>query len=161
MDYLEYRSPLGSLLLAASETGLAGIYFERHRHFHGIGADWRRNSGHRVLQAAQKQLEEYFAGRRCRFDLSLDLSAGTPFQQSVWRGLLQIPYGATLSYGQLAQNLGKPAAVRAVGAANGRNPISIIVPCHRVVASDGALTGYAGGVSNKQKLLDLEGMGAN
>ena len=109
-----------------------------------------------MLQAAQAQLAAYFAGTRRSFDLPLDLERGTAFQQSVWRALLQIPYGATLSYGALGAVIGKPSAVRAVGAAVGRNPVSIIVPCHRVLGAHGALTGYAGGLERKTALLQGE-----
>lgn len=155
MYYTNYDSPVGKLLLAASDKGLAGIYFEQHRHFKG-SAGWQQDDGHVVLLQVRQQLQEYFAGQRRQFDLPLDLSAGTPFQQSVWQALLDIPFGATASYGELAKRIGKPSAVRAVGAANGRNPVSIIVPCHRVIAGSGALTGYAGGLANKQALLEME-----
>lgn len=102
------------------------------------------------------QLEQYFTGERHQFDIALDLSLGTPFQQSVWRALQQIPYGQTISYAQLAQNIGKPTAYRAVANANGKNPFSIIIPCHRVVASDGSLGGYTGGLDKKRTLLGIE-----
>jgi methylated-DNA-[protein]-cysteine S-methyltransferase len=158
MIYLEFPSPMpgmGKLLLAASGSGLAGVYFEQHRHFKGM-AGWQRDDAHSVLLQAKEQLLEYFSGERQAYDVPLDLSTGTAFQQQVWRALCTIPYGATFSYAELAQHLGKPSAVRAVGAANGRNPLSIIVPCHRVIGSGGALTGYAGGLLNKQNLLALE-----
>ncbi|HTD06331.1 methylated-DNA--[protein]-cysteine S-methyltransferase, partial [Undibacterium sp.] len=145
MFYTSYDSPVGKLLLAATDRGLAGVYFENHRHFKG-SAGWQQDDGHEVLLQARQQLQEYFAGTRREFDLPLDMSAGTPFQQAVWQALLAIPFGTTASYGELARQLGKPSAVRAVGAANGRNPVSIIVPCHRVIATSGALTGYAGGL---------------
>jgi methylated-DNA-[protein]-cysteine S-methyltransferase len=111
-----------------------------------------------VLKQATQQLMEYFAGTRTQFDLPLDLTGGTAFQQSVWQALLAIPQGATASYGQISSRIGKPAAVRAVGAAVGRNPVSIIVPCHRVMGADGSLTGYAGGLDRKTALLHLEGV---
>lgn len=155
MFYTNYDSPVGQLLLAATDTGLAGVYFENHKHFKG-STGWQRGDSHAVLVMARQQLQEYFSGRRQAFQVPLDMSAGTPFQQSVWQALLRIPFGATASYGELAQQLGKPSAARAVGAANGRNPVSIIVPCHRVIAGSGALTGYAGGLHNKQALLALE-----
>ncbi len=158
MFYTNYDSPVGKLLLAASDRGLAGVYFENHRHFKG-SAGWQQDDGHEVLLQARQQLQEYFAGTRREFDLPLDMSAGTPFQQAVWQALLAIPFGTTASYGELARQLGKPSAVRAVGAANGRNPVSIIVPCHRVIATSGALTGYAGGLVNKQVLLAMEAGG--
>jgi methylated-DNA-[protein]-cysteine S-methyltransferase len=112
-----------------------------------------------VLLQAAAQVNEYFAGARTRFDLPLDLSHGTPFQQSVWHALLRLPYGDTTSYAALSAAIGTPAAVRAVGAAVGRNPISVIVPCHRILGSDGSLTGYAGGLDRKRQLLTLEGRG--
>lgn len=155
MKYTEFSSPLGVFCLAASDTGLSGVYFEQHRHFKGIQG-WQLAPEHPVLQLATQQLQEYFAGQRQHFDLPLDMSAGTPFQQSVWRALQQIPFGQTCSYGALAASINKLSAVRAVGAANGRNPLSIIVPCHRVIAANGALTGYAGGLKNKQALLQFE-----
>lgn len=111
---------------------------------------------HPMLQMASNALHEYFAGARSQFDVPLDLSSGTVFQQSVWTALMDIPMGATTSYGAISQSVGKPRAVRAVGGAVGRNPISIIVPCHRVVGSNGALTGYAGGLPRKIALLQLE-----
>ncbi len=155
MFYTNYDSPVGKLLLAATERGLAGVYFENHRHFKGSDG-WVRDDGNAILAKVKQQLQEYFVGRRQRFELPLDISSGTPFQQQVWQALLDIPFGATASYGELARRIGKSAAVRAVGAANGRNPVSIIVPCHRVIAGSGALTGYAGGLLNKQALLELE-----
>ena len=138
-----YNSPLGAMTLAASAQGLCGVWFDGQAH-------------QPVLQAAATQLAAYFAAQRARFELPLDLSLGTPFQQSVWERLRAIPYGVTQSYGDIARYLGQPAASRAVGAAVGRNPLSIIVPCHRVVGSKGALTGYAGGLERKIALLQLE-----
>lgn len=155
MKFTEYQSPVGKLLLAASERGLAGVYFEEHAHFKGMHG-WVRDDDHAVLQQTQRQLAEYFSGSRREFDLPLDMSGGTAFQQSVWRALRSLRFGSTESYLGIAKRIGKPGAVRAVGAANGRNPISIIVPCHRVIASSGALTGYAGGLDNKKFLLALE-----
>lgn len=155
VHYMNLDSPLGPLLLAASENGICGVYFEHHKHFKG-STGWQLNPQHPLLLQASQQLRDYFARQRQDFDLPLDLSAGTAFQQAVWAGLRQIPFGMTTSYGQLAQHIRQPAAVRAVGAANGRNPISIIIPCHRVIAGSGALTGYAGGLENKKALLILE-----
>lgn len=144
-------TPLGRLTLTASELGLNGLFFPGH-------APERREADHctQRLERAADQLSEYFAGTRRRFDLVIDVSSGTPFQQAVWRELLSIPYGETLSYGQLAARLGRPDRVRAVGAAIGRTPLPIIVPCHRVLAADGKLTGYLGGLQRKQALLELE-----
>ena len=154
-------TPLGAVRLAASPTGLAGLWFEGQRHepterWEGPGA-WSHAPGHWVLQAAAQQLQDYLLGKRAGFELPLDISGGTPFQQSVWRALLTIDRGQTTSYGALSRSVGKPLAVRAVGAAVGRNPLSVVVPCHRVVGADGSLTGYAGGLERKNALLHLEG----
>jgi methylated-DNA-[protein]-cysteine S-methyltransferase len=151
-----YASPLGPMLLAATDQGLAGLWFEGQRHLPD-SSGWAHDPQHPVLRQACTQLGDWFAGRRDQFDLPLDLQGGTPFQQSVWQALLGIPRGATTSYGDLSRRVGRPAAVRAVGAAVGRNPISIVVPCHRVLGSDGGLTGYAGGLERKSALLQLEG----
>lgn len=155
-----YQSPLGPMILAATDKGLAGLWFEGQRHLpaelSGQAGSWPRNDAHPLLQETSRQLGEYFAGRRSHFELPLDLAYGTAFQQSVWQALLAIPQGDTASYGEVSQRIGKPAAVRAVGAAVGRNPISVIVPCHRVMGSKGSLTGYAGGLERKTALLKLE-----
>jgi len=154
---MRYASPLGPMLLAATDRGLAGVWFEGQRH----GPDargWREDPAHRVLREAAAQLAAYFAGARTDFDLPLDLQAGTPFQQSVWDALRGIPRGRTTSYAELARRLGRPQAARAIGAAVGRNPVSIVVPCHRVLGTAGALTGYAGGLERKTALLQLEGV---
>ncbi|MGH8566998.1 MAG: methylated-DNA--[protein]-cysteine S-methyltransferase [Gammaproteobacteria bacterium] len=151
-----YASPLGPMILAATGRGLAGLWFEGQRHLPD-SSPWPHAPEHAVLRQAIAQIEDYFAGRRTGFDLPLDLQGGTAFQQSVWQALLAIPSGGTTSYGSLSQRIGKPAAVRAVGAAVGRNPVSIIVPCHRVLGADGSLTGYAGGLERKSALLQIEG----
>jgi methylated-DNA-[protein]-cysteine S-methyltransferase len=151
-----YASPLGAMLLAASNDGLAGVWFEGQKH----GPDrsgWREDPAHPMLQQAVRQLQEYFGGQRTQFDLSLDLRWGTAFQQSVWQALLAIPPGRTTSYAALGRQLGRPLAARAIGAAVGRNPMSVIVPCHRVLGTAGTLTGYAGGLERKTALLQLEG----
>jgi methylated-DNA-[protein]-cysteine S-methyltransferase len=153
---MEWESPLGPMLLAATGRGLAGLWFIGQRH----GPDsshWRRDPQHAILLQAATQLGEYFAGQRSQFELPLDLQGGTPFQQSVWQALLAIPRGGTTSYAALSRQVGKPQAARAVGAAVGRNPLSIVVPCHRVIGAAGALTGYAGGLERKTALLRLEG----
>ncbi|WNG49372.1 methylated-DNA--[protein]-cysteine S-methyltransferase [Archangium minus] len=147
------KSPVGPLRLYATEGALTAIYMENHKGAPVLVASERED--HPVLEAARRQLEEYFAGERMSFDVPLD-PVGTPFQKSVWALLREIPLGVTRSYGELARCLGRASAARAVGAANGRNPISIIVPCHRVVGTDGKLTGYAGGVPTKQWLLEHE-----
>ncbi|APW42037.1 methylated-DNA--[protein]-cysteine S-methyltransferase [Rhodoferax saidenbachensis] len=148
-------SPLGPMLLAASDAGLAGVWFHDQKHLPNSTA-WPVQAQHPVLLRAAKQLQEYFAGQRQVFDLPLDLRGGTAFQQSVWQALLQITPGDTTSYGVLSTRIHKPLAVRAVGAAVGRNPLSVIVPCHRVLGADGSLTGYAAGLPRKQALLQLE-----
>jgi methylated-DNA-[protein]-cysteine S-methyltransferase len=197
-----FESPLGKMIIAATDKGLAGLWFEGQRHLPlellapTLGTDvsslppegalrlrpgkagsaapagkegtptlvasrtavWPSDPDHPVLQEVSRQLTEYFAGQRTQFDVPLDLTYGTAFQQSVWQALLKIPQGGTASYGEVSQRIGKPAAVRAVGAAVGRNPVSIIVPCHRVMGTNGALTGYAGGLERKAALLTLEGV---
>lgn len=158
IHYTEHTSPVGTLLLAATDRGLAGIYFEAHRYFKGTQG-WTRTPEHPHLVAAARQLEEYFAGRRTEFDLPLDMP-GTPFQQAVWRELGALAYGTTTSYAAIARKLGSERAVRAIGTAIGRNPVSIVVPCHRVLSSAGALSGYAGGLDRKRFLLRHEGLQA-
>lgn len=159
IDTQRLDSPLGPVTLAATMEGLCGVWFEGQRH--GPSEErmqnWTPQTSNNFLQEASRQLQAYFAGELQRFDLPLDLSVGTPFQQSVWQALLSIPLGASQSYGDLARRLDKPKAVRAVGAAVGRNPVSIIVPCHRILGAGGQLTGYAGGLWRKQALLKLEG----
>ncbi|MFT6591596.1 MAG: methylated-DNA-[protein]-cysteine S-methyltransferase [Rhodoferax sp.] len=151
-----WKSPLGPIILAASSAHLHGLWFDGQRH-QPDATDWQvAADGHPLLALVQTQLGEYFSGQRSRFNLPLDLEQGTPFQQAVWHGLLAIPFGATCSYGRLSADIGLPAAVRAVGAAIGRNPLSLVVPCHRVVGTKGALTGYAGGLDRKAALLQLE-----
>ncbi len=150
-----FESKLGPMTVAATDMGLAGVWFNDQRHLPDFSA-WPVQDKHPILQAAVQQLEQYLAGKRCDFDLPLDLRGGTQFQQSVWQALLKIPAGATSTYGVVGSKVGKPTAVRAVGAAVGRNPIGIIVPCHRVMGADGSLTGYAGGLHRKQALLQLE-----
>lgn len=149
-------SPLGRLLLATAHEQLVGVWFEGQKHAPD-SSDWPAAPACPVLVEACTQLTDYFAGRRMAFELPLDLSSGSAFQQMVWSALLRIPRGATLSYGALSTQIGKTSAVRAVGAAIGRNPLSIIVPCHRVIGAQGALTGYAGGLARKTALLQLEG----
>jgi len=159
MAYKTAQSPWGNITLAASPRGLCGVWFEAQQHFPNL-QDWQVNDEHAVLQSAQQSLGRYFQGHG--FDtkelhrLPLDLNFGTPFQQTVWQALISIPYGATCSYGQVAMAIGKPEAVRAVGAAIGRNPLSMLVPCHRVLGHKGQMTGYAGGVWRKEALLKLE-----
>ena len=148
--YSRTSSPVGTLLLAVSERGLLALEFGRGR----VPTDWVESE--EKTAPCARQLAEYFSGRRRRFDLALDLR-GTDFQKRCWQELLKIPYGETRSYADIARAIGSPSAVRAVGLANGQNPIAIIVPCHRVIGSDGSLTGYGGGLEIKRKLLELEG----
>lgn len=152
-------SPVGELTLVASGTGLVAILWENDSPDRVKLGATEEDGGHPVLEAAEEQLREYFAGARTAFDLPLDFR-GTEFQKSVWAELLAIPFGETRSYGEIAAKLGRPTASRAVGAANGRNPISIVAPCHRVIGSTGKLTGFAGGLEAKEYLLTLEGRAA-
>src|SRR5262245_36095080 len=151
------HSPVGTLVLVATDDGLAAILWDNDRPRRvRLNLEAERND-HTVLVETERQLEEYFAGLRKQFALKLDVS-GTPFQRTVWNALLTIPFGETRSYRQIATQIGNPPAVRAVGAAAGKNPVSIVAPCHRVVGSSGALTGFAGGLKVKARLLALEGV---
>jgi methylated-DNA-[protein]-cysteine S-methyltransferase len=156
--YTEMESPIGLLRLRGTERGLTGLFMEKHRHGPEANDDlgWRRDDA--LFEEARAQLTDYFAGRRKTFDLAVDRDAlgGTPFQRRVWGELEKIPYGATISYGELARRIDNLNAVRAVGLANGRNPLSIIIPCHRVIGANGTLTGYGGGLERKRWLLDFE-----
>jgi methylated-DNA-[protein]-cysteine S-methyltransferase len=154
--YTVMPSPVGRLKLVASDSGLAAILWENDAPGRVRLDIAGKDDAHPVLVETRRQLGEYFAGKRTRFTVKLDF-AGTDFQKKVWKALLAIPFGQTRSYGQIARALGKPSAMRAVGAANGRNPISIIAPCHRVIGADGKLTGFAGGLKAKAHLLALEG----
>jgi len=153
--FTTWTAPLGTLVIAASARGLAGAWFDAQKHFAGPATAWRRDDDHPVLEEAIRQLAGYFAGTRQEFDLPCD-PAGTPFQKAVWRAIATVRYGELLTYATLAARAGAPGAARAAGAATGRNPLSIIVPCHRVVGSSGALTGYAGGLDRKRSLLRIE-----
>ena len=155
--YRTIASPVGELVLTASGTGLTGVFFPTSRpHPGGEGERTSESGSEAILDRTESQLNEYFAGKRTAFDLPLEPS-GTTFQLRVWELLRRIPYGATASYGELARQLGDPHKSRAVGAANGANPIPIIVPCHRVVGSKGELTGFGGGLDRKRWLLEHEG----
>jgi methylated-DNA-[protein]-cysteine S-methyltransferase len=153
--YAHAPSPVGPLLLAASDEGLHLIEFQNPRHPMAHCDDWDARECD-VIRLAAHQLREYFDGERRDFELPL-APRGTAFQLSVWRTLAAIPYGHTISYAQLAQRVGRPSAVRAVGAANGRNPLPLVLPCHRVIGSDGSLTGFGGGLPTKEFLLRMEG----
>lgn len=151
-------TPLGPARLLASADGLAGLWFEDQKHRpKALDTHWPSQPQHPLLVRAQAQLAQYFAGQRRHFDLPLDLGPCTDLQQQVWQALLEIAPGHTCSYGELARRIGRPRAVRAVAGAVGRNRLSIFVPCHRVLGSDGSLTGYAGGLARKRALLQLEG----
>jgi methylated-DNA-[protein]-cysteine S-methyltransferase len=152
-------SPLGPITLAATPKGLAGIWFDGQKHAPDL-SEWPLQQDHPVLQQAIAALHAYFQGQEMKFSLPLDLSYGTDFQQGVWQALLTIKPGQTSTYSALSKTLGKPLAVRAVAAAIGKNPISILVPCHRVVGKDGSLVGYAGGLDRKAALLALEACNA-
>jgi methylated-DNA-[protein]-cysteine S-methyltransferase len=160
IGYRYYDSPLGRMLVVASREALQGVHFIDEKYYPGVRAEWADDHSHPIINATIQQLSEYFLGDRQRFDLPLEPS-GTEFQKKVWRALLTIPYGQTRSYGRIAKQISNRLAMRAVGAAAGRNPISIIVPCHRVIGVDGSLTGYAGGIGRKQALLALEERFAN
>ena len=149
------HSPWGLMTLAANDHALVWVGFDGQKHAVDTLA-WRLDPSHPLLRQTAEQLQQYFAGERREFDIALDLACGTPFQQRVWKRLLDIGHGQTCSYGAVSLALGQASAVRAVGGAVGRNPISIIVPCHRVMGANGSLTGYAGGLERKIALLELE-----
>lgn len=155
LAYMYMDSPVGALKLVAHDQALVAVMWDNEDHKRVRLAELIENIQHPMLLKVKQQLEQYFAGQRQQFNLPLDFQ-GTDFQQQVWRALLTIPYGETRSYKDIALQIGNEKAVRAVGAANGRNPISIIAPCHRVIGSGGALVGFAGGLDKKQILLSLE-----
>lgn len=153
--YKTMPSPVGLLTLVANDHGLAAVLWENDDPKRVRLSPLHEDTKHPVLMEAERQLQDYFAGKREKFEMKLNFN-GTEFQQKVWAALLTIPFGETRSYAQIAEQIGNPNAVRAVGAANGRNPISIIAPCHRVIGSNGKLTGFAGGMEAKAFLLKLE-----
>jgi methylated-DNA-[protein]-cysteine S-methyltransferase len=150
-----YESPQGQMLLVAGGEGLSGVYFDGQKYLPEIGSLWRRDTRHAMLRQAKRELAEYFGGERRRFDAAL-APVGTPFQRAVWKAISGVGFGETICYGELAVRAGCPGSARAAGAATGRNPIGIIVPCHRILGSNGSLTGYAGGLERKRALLALE-----
>lgn len=156
MGATRFPSPIGDLAITASDSGLTGVWFPGKGPVAAARLDDERGPASALLARASEQLAEYFAGTRTTFDLPLD-AGGTAFERRVWDALRTIPYGTTLSYSELARRLGDPRATRAVGAANGKNPIPIIVPCHRVIGANGALTGFGGGLDRKRWLLEHEG----
>jgi methylated-DNA-[protein]-cysteine S-methyltransferase len=153
LRYTTLESPIGELLLLGEDRGLHGLYMQGGRKPIRVAAGWERSAV--PFASVIAQLREYFDGRRTAFEVPL-LMHGSPFELQVWRALQEIPYGETTSYGEIARRVGQPSAARAVGVANGRNPIAVIVPCHRVIGADGSLTGYGGGLERKRVLLELE-----
>jgi methylated-DNA-[protein]-cysteine S-methyltransferase len=153
--YDTYDSPHGRMLLVAGDDGLAGVYFDGQKYHPELAPGWRRDADHAVLAQAKRELAEYFALGRKTFDTPL-APEGTPFQKSVWRAISSVAFGDTITYNALARRAGCPGSARAAGAATGRNPLTILVPCHRIVGSNGDLTGYAGGLARKRALLALE-----
>jgi len=153
MLYTTLDSPIGELLLLGDDRALHGLYMQEGRKPVRIAARWERSA--QPFAQVRTQLQEYFAGERITFDVPLVMK-GTPFERRVWQALRDIPYGNTVSYGEIARRVGQPSAARAVGLANGRNPIAVIVPCHRVIGANGTLTGYGGGLERKRQLLELE-----
>ena len=155
--YSTISSPIGELLLASDGESVTGLYMQSQKHGATQTRDWKRDET--ALKRPRVQLQAYFAGELRDFELPL-AAEGTPFQQRVWRALCDIPYGETISYGELARRIGQPSAARAVGLANGQNPSAIVVPCHRVIGADGSLTGYGGGLERKRWLLAHESKGS-
>ena len=150
-----YESPHGRMLIVAAGEALCGVYFDGQKYLPEVDPEWRCDARHAPLRQAKRELAEYFGGERKRFETAL-APEGTPFQKSVWRAISTVGFGETLTYGELAQRAGSLGSARAAGAATGRNPIGIVIPCHRIVGSDGSLTGYAGGLDRKRALLALE-----
>ena len=157
--YSKMTSPLGTVILSATDMGLSGIWFDGQKHLPPFKS-WKPLPNNAYLLKAQDSLQAYFSKQTKRFEMPLDLHAGTTFQQQVWLALLKIPYGRTVTYNEISRYIGAPTSVRAVAGAVGRNPLSIMVPCHRVIGSNGTLTGYAGGLDRKLALLTLEGAAA-
>lgn len=152
--YTSTDSPLGELLLVGDDRALHGLYMQQGRRPKRIEPSWERSAA--PFEHVRAQLREYFAGERAAFETPLAGLDGDGFERAVWRALTEIPYGETVSYGEIARRIGQPSAARAVGLANGRNPIAVIVPCHRVIGANGTLTGYGGGLERKRLLLELE-----
>jgi methylated-DNA-[protein]-cysteine S-methyltransferase len=157
-SYDYFQSPHGRMLLAADGRGLTSVSFIGQKYAPRVAADWRRDAAHPLLRKAKRELAEYFSGKRQRFSVKL-APRGTPFQRSVWKAISGVGFGRTIAYAELARRAGRPGSARAAGAATGRNPIGVIVPCHRIVGSNGSLTGYAGGLAKKRALLALEARG--
>jgi methylated-DNA-[protein]-cysteine S-methyltransferase len=159
MHYYDYyQSPRGRMLLVADDKALTGVYFTGQKYQPRIEEGWTRDAQHVPLRRAKRELSEYFNGTRTSFTVEI-APRGTPFQRAVWKAIAGVGFGQTIAYAELARRVGRPGSARAAGAATGRNPIGIIVPCHRIVGSNGALTGYAGGLAKKRALLAMEGIG--
>ena len=154
-DY--YQSPRGRILLVADDRALTGVYFAGQKYHPRVDKKWKRGDTHTPLRQAKRELSEYFDGKRTRFTVKV-APQGTPFQRAVWKAIASVRFGQTIAYAELAERAGHLGSARAAGAATGRNPIGIIVPCHRIVGSNGSLTGYAGGLTKKRALLELEGL---
>lgn len=158
MRYYDFcESPHGRILVVAVEEALAGVYFEGQKYHPALASDWRRDAHHAPLRQAVRELDEYFRGERRCFETPL-APEGTPFQRAIWQAIAAVPFGSTISYVELARRAGHAGSARAAGAATGRNPLTIVVPCHRVLGADGSLTGYAGGLHRKRALLEHEGV---
>ncbi|MGH8637514.1 MAG: methylated-DNA--[protein]-cysteine S-methyltransferase [Burkholderiales bacterium] len=156
MHYYDlYESPYGRMLIVAAGTRLCGVYFEGQKYHAHVEPQWRRDPQHAPLQQARHELDEYFGGERRHFEIAI-AAEGTPFQRAVWKAIATVDFGENITYSELARRAGAPGSARAAGAATGRNPLTIIVPCHRIVGSNGSLTGYAGGLERKRALLALE-----
>jgi methylated-DNA-[protein]-cysteine S-methyltransferase len=156
MYHTSITTPAGTLLMTADDTAVTSMYWQVFKHTPPIQPDWKEDK--KPFVQVLKQLEEYFARKRQTFDFSRRVVSGTPFQRQVWEELSKIPFGKTVTYGDIAAKVGRPTAVRAVGTAVGRNPFSIVVPCHRVLAAGGRINGYAGGLDSKATLLKIEGI---
>ncbi len=154
--YEYYQSPRGRLLLVADDQALTGVYFAGQKYHPRVDKKWKRAGTHTPIRLAKRELSEYFDGKRTRFTVKV-APQGTPFQRAVWKAIANVRFGQTIAYAELAARAGHLGSARAAGAATGRNPIGIIVPCHRIVGSNGSLTGYAGGLTKKRALLELEG----
>jgi methylated-DNA-[protein]-cysteine S-methyltransferase len=153
--YDHFQSPHGRMLLVADDNALASVSFAGQKYAPRVEQGWTRDGAHAPIAKAKRELAEYFAGRRKRFSVKL-APQGTPFQRKVWKAIAGVAFGRTIAYAELARRAGRPGSARAAGAATGRNPLGVIVPCHRIVGSNGALTGYAGGLAKKRALLELE-----
>jgi methylated-DNA-[protein]-cysteine S-methyltransferase len=154
--FTRFDTPLGPMIAIAGDAGITNVDFLDAKYARRVQPEWVHEPEAPVLAACRRQLGEYFAGRRTRFELAL-APRGTPFQERIWREIAVVPFGETITYAELARRAGAPGHARAAGAATGRNPVGVVIPCHRIVGTDGSLTGYAGGLDRKRRLLELEG----